>query len=134
STGWEQQIVAQQLQRNLYLAGKMDFSFPSAVDEMSLQRTHIDANDALIVISYSGMNETVLKMVQNVNLQGVKTIAFTSVRQNKLSQIASYNLYYDTVAKNVQYQNRKEQLFSDLHVLIDLFTMGLINYISKTDS
>ncbi|AVW03185.1 MurR/RpiR family transcriptional regulator, partial [Lactiplantibacillus plantarum] len=30
--------------------------------------------------------------------------------------------------------NRKEQFFSDLHVLIDLFTMGLINYISKTDS
>ena len=134
STGWEQQIVAQQLQRNLYLAGKMAFSFPSAVDEMSLQRTHIDANDALIVISYSGMNETVLKMVQNFNLQGVKTIAFTSFRQNRLSQIASYNLYYDTVAKNVQYQNRKEQFFSDLHVLIDLFTMGLINYISKADS
>ena len=80
------------------------------------------------------MNETVLKMVQNFNLQGVKTIAFTSFRQNRLSQIASYNLYYDTVAKNVQYQNRKEQFFSDLHVLIDLFTMGLINYISKTDS
>jgi len=133
STGWEQQIVAQQLQRNLYLSGKMAFSFPSAVDEMSLSRTHIDANDALIVISYSGMNDVVLKMVQNFNLQGVQTLAFTSFRQNKLSQIAKYNLYYDTVSKNVSYENRKEQFFSDLHVLIDLFSMGLINYISNTN-
>lgn len=133
STGWEQQIVAQQLQRNLYLAGQMAFSFPSAVDEMSLQRTHIDANDVLIVISYTGMNETVLKMVQDFNLQGVKTVAFTSFRQNRLSQIAQYNLYYDTVTKAVRYQNRKEQFFSDLHVLVDLFTMGLINYISKSN-
>jgi len=133
STGWEQQIVAQQLQRNLYLAGKMAFSFPGAVDEMGLSRTHIDANDALIVISYTGMNEVVLKMVQNFNLQGVQTVAFTSFRQNKLSQIAKYNLYYDTVSKNVNYENRKEQFFSDLHVLIDLFSMGLINYIGNTD-
>ena len=125
--------MAQQLQRNLYLSGKMAFSFPSAVDEMSLSRTHIDANDALIVISYSGMNDVVLKMVQNFNLQGVQTLAFTSFRQNKLSQIAKYNLYYDTVSKNVSYENRKEQFFSDLHVLIDLFSMGLINYISSTN-
>lgn len=134
ATGWEQHIVTQQLQRNLYILGRTVFAFPSAGDEMGMNETNIKDTDVLIIISYSGMSESVLKMVQNFSVNGVKVISFTSFRQNKIAQASDYCLYYDTIAKNVPYAGHQEQFFSDLHLLVDLFCMGFANYLGDHDS
>lgn len=134
ATGWEQHIVTQQLQRDLYLLGRTAFAFPCAGNEMSMNETNIKATDVLIVISYSGMSESVLKMVQNFSMNGVKVISMTSLRQNKIAQASDYCLYYDTIAKNVPYAGHQEQFFSDLHLLVDLFCMGFANYLGNSDN
>ncbi|POE40598.1 transcriptional regulator [Lacticaseibacillus paracasei] len=133
ATGWMQQIMAQQLQRNLYLLGKMSFVFPAALEEMSAPQNHVTQNDMLIVISYSGMRASVIKFVETLQLQGVKVLSFTSFKQNKVAQEADYNLYYDTINKSIEYENRRERFFPNLDILIDIFCMGLINYTSARE-
>lgn len=132
ATGWEQQIVAQQLQRNLYLLGRMAFVFPSAVDEMTKQADTIAKDDVLIIISHSGMNTTVLKMAARSRLSGVKIISFTSFSENKLARMAHFNLYYDGIKKIIPTTTHKEIFFANLHVLVDIFCMALANYLGKT--
>jgi len=128
ATGWEQQIMAQQLQRNLYLIGQVSFVFPTARGEMNVSKANIDSEDVIIVISYSGMNDSVVEMIEQFKLRGTKIISFTSFHQNKIAQVSDYNLYYDVVSKTIVKYNRSEGFFSNLALLIDLFTMSLSNY------
>lgn len=128
ATGWEQQIMAQQLQRNLYLIGQVSFVFPTAREEMNVTKANITSDDIIIVISYSGMNNSVVEMVEQFKLRGTKVMSFTSFHQNKIAQVSDYNLYYDVVIKTIFKYKRSEGFFSNLALLIDLFTMGLSNY------
>ena len=130
ATGWEQQIVAQQMQRNLYLMGHTAFVFPSAAGEMDAAESNIEKGDVLITISHTGMNPTILKMMAALKLRGVKIVSFTSFRENRLAQLADYNLYYDTITKLIPEINHKELFFSNLHLLIDIFCMAYANYLA----
>lgn len=133
ATGWIQQIMAQQLQRDLYLLGKMGFVFPAALEEMSVPSNHIKKDDMLIIISFSGMSDNVIKFMNNLKMQGVTVLSFTSFKQNKVAQAADFNLYYDTISKSIDYENRRERFFPNLDILIDVFCMGLVNYISAKE-
>ncbi|MDC4186479.1 MurR/RpiR family transcriptional regulator [Loigolactobacillus coryniformis] len=129
ATGWIQQIMAQQLQRNLYLLQKNGFVFPAAVNELLMPGKHLKPGDVLIVISFSGKSDTVVKFINNLKLQGVKIISFTSFKQNKVAQAADHNLYYDTISKTVDVDQHHERFFANLDILIDIFCMGLANYV-----
>lgn len=128
STGWIQQIMAQQMQRNLYLLGKNAFVFPSAVNELLMPGEHFKAGDVLVVITYSGSSDTVVSFINNLKLKGVRVISFTSFRQSKVAQAADYNLYFDTISKTVGPNDHHENFFANLDILIDIFCMGLANY------
>nr|WP_239084673.1 MurR/RpiR family transcriptional regulator [Lacticaseibacillus paracasei] len=129
STGWQQQIMAQQLQRDLYLIGKFAFVFPTGHDEMQLSSTKIKPGDAVIVISYKGMNATIVQLVNNLKLNGVRIVSFTSFRQNRLAQAVNFNLYYDIINKTVGIERKTERFFANLTLLIDIFSMGFANYL-----
>jgi RpiR family glv operon transcriptional regulator len=95
---------------------------------MNVSKANIDSEDVIIVISYSGMNDSVVEMIEQFKLRGTKIISFTSFHQNKIAQVSDYNLYYDVVSKTIVKYNRSEGFFSNLALLIDLFTMSLSNY------
>lgn len=130
ATGWIQQIVAQQLQRNLFLIGKDAYVFPAAAEEMIIPRHNVTKNDLVIIISFNGMNNTVLHFIETLKMRGVHTLSFTSFRQNKIAQATDFNLYFEPVSKTISYEQRQENFFANLHILIDIFSMGLSNYIA----
>ncbi|MFD1485129.1 MurR/RpiR family transcriptional regulator [Lacticaseibacillus baoqingensis] len=129
ATGWIQQIMAQQMQRNLYLLGKSGFVFPAAVNELLMPGDHFKAGDVLIVISYSGSSDTVVKFINNLRLKGVKVVSFTSFQQSKVAQAADYNLYFDAISKTIGENDHHENFFANLDVLIDIFCMGFANFL-----
>ena len=133
STGWQQQIMAQQLQRDLYLIGKFAFLFPTGHDEMQLSSTKLKPGDVVIVISYKGMNATIVQLVNNLKLNGVQIVSFTSFRQNRLAQAANYNLYYDVINKTIGADKKVERFFANLTLLIDIFSMGFANYLAAQE-
>ena len=125
--------MAQQLQRDLYLIGKFAFLFPTGHDEMQLSSTKIKPGDVVIVISYKGMNATIVQLVNNLKLNGVQIVSFTSFRQNRLAQAANYNLYYDVINKTIGTDKKVERFFANLTLLIDIFSMGFANYLAEQE-
>jgi RpiR family glv operon transcriptional regulator len=131
STGWVQQVVAEQMQRNLFGMGVTVFRLPTGISEMELLRGQIEKNDLIVIFSHSGMNDVVVDLAQALKLHGAKIFAITALQQNKIAQLADYNLYYDALIKKVGVYERSEHFFVDLHVLIDLFCMGLGDYLME---
>ncbi|BDR57904.1 MurR/RpiR family transcriptional regulator [Xylocopilactobacillus apicola] len=133
STGWVQEIVAEQLKRNLYLTNKLTYDLPHAKTELKMMITNAEPKDILMIISYSGMNPTLLEAVEELTYSGIRTIAFTSLRQNELSKIVTYNFYYETIKKKIS--NKSEvDFFGNLFILIDLFSMGYIKFKHNKES
>ncbi|ASN59289.1 MurR/RpiR family transcriptional regulator [Latilactobacillus curvatus] len=128
STGWEQQIVASQLQRNLFLCGKNTVTLP-AIQELDIAKNRMTPNDLLFVISLSGQSSKVLDLVNVIKLHGVRTLSMTKFAQNPLANVCLYNIFYEVLEKNIGGYN--ELFFSYLLVLNDLFTMGYADYINE---
>lgn len=131
STGWEQAIISEQLQRSFFLVGKNVFVLPAAADELEAMLNRMEKNNLLIVISYRGENEALIHNIESLSARGVATMALTPFRQNRLAQICDYKLYYTIVEKKVANNDRPEIFFTGLYVLNDLLIMGYSNYLNN---
>lgn len=131
STGWVQEIVSNQLQRDFFIVGKNAYVLPGNVDELSVVLEKMDVGDVLIIISFNGENERLVEQVKQAQIRGIVTLSFTSISQNKLAEAAQYSLYYNVVNKQVSYPSRNESFFTGLYVLNDLLTMGYADYRKK---
>lgn len=131
STGWEQEIIAQQLQRNFFLAGKKVYALPAAVDELEMALQRMSKQDFLMVISFSGNNKQLLKSMRHAVIKGIPTLSFTPFRQNELATMCQYNLYYTVVEKKVSSIKNVETFFTGLYVLNDLLVMGYSDYLKN---
>lgn len=89
--------MAQQHERDLYLTTKLRFLFPTGHDDYELSSTNFKPGDVVIVIRYKGMKRTIVQLVNNLKLNGVHSLSFTSFDENVLRQAANYNLYYDVI-------------------------------------
>lgn len=128
STGWVQEIVSNQLQRDFFIVGKNAYVLPGAVDELGVVLEKMNAGDVLIIISFNGENERLVEQVRQAQIRGIVTLSFTSVSQNKLAETAQYSLYYNVIDKQVPSPNRNESFFTGSYVLNDLLTMGYADY------
>ncbi|MDV7694571.1 MurR/RpiR family transcriptional regulator [Pediococcus parvulus] len=131
STGWEQEIISEQLQRNFFLAGKKVYSLPAAVDELEMALQRMKPDDLLMVISYSGNNKQLLKSMWHAVVRGISTLSFTPFKQNALAEMCKYNLYYSVVEKKVSDIKNVEIFFTGLYVLNDLLVMGYSDYLKN---
>ncbi|GEL15581.1 MurR/RpiR family transcriptional regulator [Pediococcus cellicola] len=131
STGWEQEIISEQLQRNFFLAGKKVFALPAAVDELEMALQRMKSNDLLMVISYSGNNKQLLKSLKLAVIRNITTLSFTPFKQNSLAEMCKFNLYYSVVEKKVSNLKNVEIFFTGLYVLNDLLVMGYSDWLKN---
>lgn len=131
STGWEQEIISEQLQRNFFLAGEKVYVLPAAVDELNMALQRMKPDDLLMVISYSGNNKQLLKSIKKAVIHGISTVSFTPFNQNSLAEMCRYNLYYSVVEKKVSNVKDVEIFFTGLYVLNDLLVMGYSDYLKN---
>ncbi|MBL3530711.1 MurR/RpiR family transcriptional regulator [Companilactobacillus zhachilii] len=130
STGWVQEIIANQLQRNFFLVGKNVYALPSAVSELAKVSHRLKENDLLIVVSYTGENSELINTVKEIAIRGISTIAFTPFNQNKLAGVCEFSLNYNTVECPMPDDHEgAEVFFTGVYVLNDLLVMGYSNYV-----
>lgn len=129
STGWVQEIIANQLQRNFFLVGKDIYALPSAVSELAKISHRIKKDDLLIVVSYTGKNTELINTVKEIALRGISTVAFTPFNQNELAGVCEFSLNYNTVECPMPSNEGNEIFFTGVYVLNDLLVMGYSNYV-----
>jgi RpiR family glv operon transcriptional regulator len=129
STGWVQEIIANQLQRNFFLVGKNIYALPSAGSELDKVSHRVKNGDLLIIVSYSGEDKELIKTVKGISLRGISTIAFTPFNQNKLAAACEYSLNYNTISFPMPDREGDEVFFTGVYVLNDLLVMGYSNYV-----
>jgi len=130
STGWVQEIIANQLQRNFFLVGKNVYALPSADSELEKVAHRLKKNDLLILVSYSGESSQLVKTVKEISLRGISTVAFTPFNQNRLAGVCEFSLNYNTVEFPMPDSNEGNEIFfTGVYVLNDLLVMGYSNYV-----
>lgn len=93
-TGWGQRDVLSDFRRNLITLEKFPILL-SAKKELEIAvKTTISENDLLIVLSLSGDIKEVTDEMHVLNLNGTPILSITSLRNNSLASLASYNLYF----------------------------------------
>ena len=89
-------LVVKDLQQKLERVGKVSILHEDT--HMALiNSANIKADELAIVVSYSGKTSEILEMAQNIKKRGAKIIAITKYDNNKLMQMADYNLYVPVI-------------------------------------
>lgn len=134
STGWQQALIAQYLHHELFMIGKNATILPSALDELKIASSRAKAHDVFFIISFSGDNQEINDEIAHMELTNsqLKYVSFTNLRQNKLSYLAQYNLYFPaiTYASNNTLPNGYAA-FAPAYMLIDLFISQYLTWRQK---
>ncbi|QUJ70142.1 SIS domain-containing protein (plasmid) [Photobacterium sp. GJ3] len=91
--------------------------------QISVSQT-LKAGDVQIVISYSGRRKEVLLAAQTAKAKGAKVIAFTSLQQSPLRELADWSL--DTLAEETQLRSSAISSRTAQNTLTDLLFLALI--------
>ena len=90
------------------------------IHDMFYAISHATDKDILIVISASGENERLCKLVDNAKEKNIKTISITHFYENSLSSVCDINLYFWGEHREVQGYNVTDR--TGLMVLIRLLS------------
>jgi len=84
-------------------------------------------NTLFILLSYSGENENLIKLHNELNLRSFTTIAITGMNNNTIASNATYNLYASTT-KSPASSEWWIQTSSSFFLLIEAFAFGFLDY------
>lgn len=98
-TGMTQISVAKEMQRT-FLASRKYFYVIEGEAELQTVLSDITSKDVLIIITLSGSREYLVKITNNLNMNGIKYVSMTKFIDNKIARNTPYNLYiFTTVIK-----------------------------------
>lgn len=130
-TGHIHQNIMRELARNLmYLTDKKVIRLSGKSEFESMQYS-VNPKDVLIISSHTGQNEEMLQMVLYLLQMGVKIVNISLLTDNKLSSIATFNLFYYSNPIETNHPNRQLQSFLALNYCIDTFIRKYIEYLSE---
>ncbi|MBP2057880.1 RpiR family glv operon transcriptional regulator [Lactobacillus colini] len=132
STGWQQQLVAQYLSHEFFVAGVHTTILPAAVDELHQVTQHAKMGDILFVVSFTGDGEIVDSELTQLKLENDKLIlvSFTNMERNKLASLSEYNMYFPVVplVKNFPSKEKESIAFTSAYYLIDLLVSEYLSW------
>lgn len=81
STGWQQELLASYISKELFLFGKQTVLLPSALDELKMRGQFFNKGDMLWTISYSGNNSSIVNELKKISLVGdkIKLVSLTMI-------------------------------------------------------
>jgi RpiR family glv operon transcriptional regulator len=98
-TGMTQISVAKEMQRT-FLASRKYFYVIEGESELQTVLSDITSKDFLIIITLSGTREFLVKITNNLNMNGIKYVSMTKFIDNKIARNTPYNLYiFTTIIK-----------------------------------
>lgn len=99
STGWQQELLASYISKELFLFGKQTVLLPSALDELKMRGQFFNKGDMLWTISYSGNNSSIVNQLKKISLVGdkIKLVSLTKMGSNDLATISDYSFFFPTI-------------------------------------
>ncbi|MCZ3621835.1 MurR/RpiR family transcriptional regulator [Lactobacillus mulieris] len=134
STGWQQELLASYISKELFLIGKQTVLLPSALDELKMRGQFFKKGDMLWTISYSGNNTAVVNELKKLSLIGdeIKMVSLTKMGSNDLATISDYSFFFQTIDFSYQTDGSKpKSCFSPAYILIDLLINGYFDWQQK---
>lgn len=126
ATGWGQKNAMEELSRNLIACDKKMFIIP-AEREFDILLSRIKQNDLVMIISLSGDVTNIMNSVRQLSYRGVPTLSITSFKNNKLAELSTYNVYYEST-KLGRYYGFEHRSFIGLFSILDLIYRGYLNF------
>ncbi len=131
-TGSIQNHVVAEIKRSFLEIGKLIFAIESTNDTYVFEDI-ITSQDVIIVVSYSGENQTMLNFVKKLKLRNVPIIAITAKKNNTLSQIADESLYVEVASIYNPLGPRHDGLVN-YYILIDFILVKYIDQYERMSS
>lgn len=130
-TGHIHQNIMRELSRHLmYLTNKKIIRLSGKSEFEGIQYS-IQPEDILIISSHTGETPEMIKMVMYLLQIGVKIVNISSLTDNELSSISTFNLFYYSNPIETSFPNRHIQSFLPLNYCIDTFIRKYIEYLSE---
>lgn len=118
-TDWGEKNATSYLRRNFLACDIFMQQFPS-ITEFFWTVDQIEENDLVIILSFSGGNEDLKRLIPLLKVKKVPILSITPLSGNFLSSEATYRLYYKATQLNITKTNQTEyNFYSSLNVLID---------------
>lgn len=131
ATGWGQKNVLEELARKLMSCDKLLFIIP-AEREFDVILSRMSKQDLVIIISLSGDLIHQMDTIKQLSILGIPTLSITSLRNNKLAELSTYNIYFEStkLGKFYGYEHRS---FIGLFSILDLLYLGYLDYSMKKE-
>lgn len=128
-TDWGEKNAASYLTRNFIACDIFMHQFPS-ITEFLWTLDQIKEDDLVIILSFSGDNEDLKRLIPLLKVKNVPIFSITPLSGNFLASEATYRLYYKATQLDISKTNETEyNFYSSLNVLIDfLFRYYHDNY------
>ncbi len=104
STGEVQRNVAQELKREFITLKKVMYVIEAGNEELDIIVRNISKEDAMILISFSGNNETIVTLAKILKKMHVPTIGIAHGERNLLSSYVDEYIYFNATELNVGIQ------------------------------
>lgn len=129
ATGWGQKNVLEELARNLMSCDKQLFIIP-AEREFDVILSRMNKRDLVIIISLSGDLTHQMDTIKQLSILGIPTLSITSLRNNKLAELCTYNIYFEST-KLGRFYGFEHRSFIGLFSILDLLYRGYLDYSLK---
>lgn len=123
STGWQQELIANYIAKELFLVGKNTTVLPSAFDELRRCSGWAKKDDMLIIVTFSGNRERLYEELNKIRLTNnrLNIVSLTRPGANKITSISDFSLFFDTIDFSTYKGFSNEKIsFSPAYVYVDL--------------
>lgn len=119
-TSWGERNALEMFTRN-FMATNIHFIDIPSITEFQWIANEVTQDDLIIIISYSGENDVVLAIANNLQLRNIPTVSVTPMHENTLASMSTKNLYYAVTELSETRTTRSSEhnLFTTLHILLD---------------
>ena len=91
-----------------------------SITELEWNLKHIHSDDFVIIISFSGENRELINLVNQLLIRNISICSITPLRQNTLSSLANFKLYYEYSELNFYDKSDSDyNLFVTLYIVTD---------------
>lgn len=118
-TDWGEKLSVQFLSRN-FMSNNIFMNIIPSITEMYWVLDQLSSDDLLIIVSFSGEDENLKKIITQLKSRNIPILSITPFSNNFLASEACYRMYYkSTPLGTISHPNTEYNFFTALHLSID---------------
>lgn len=132
-TGWGQRDAIRSFQRSLIPLQKFPTFIESLEEFGDVVEDTLTKEDLMIIVSLSGDIKRAKETAQTLTLKGVPILSITSISNNALASLATYNLYFQSTPDSFP-KKEMHGVILPLFQTMDSIVRGYVDYLKEQDT